>query len=101
VSETTISKNNVIVRLPDERWQHIIERHRSLMNHKELILETIMKPDRILDGNEGSLMAIREIEQEKVLVVVYKENSSLDGFVVTAFPTRRLNSLNRRIRIWP
>ncbi|BAW96269.1 hypothetical protein NIES970_11930 [[Synechococcus] sp. NIES-970] len=46
-------------------------------------------------------MAIREMEVGKVLVVVYKEETADDGFVITAFPTRRLNSLNRRHQIWP
>jgi hypothetical protein len=36
-------------------------------------------------------MAIRTLETGRILVVVYKET----------FPTRRLNSLTRRIQLWP
>ncbi|WP_339374393.1 hypothetical protein [Picosynechococcus sp. PCC 8807] len=45
-------------------------------------------------------MAIREMEAGKVLVVIYKEKRPDDGFVITAFLTRRLNSLNQRIEVW-
>ena len=64
-------------------------------------MATITEPEIILDGNEGALMAIRTLEIGRVLVVVYKETSNNDGFVITAFPTRRLNSLTRRIQLWP
>ena len=64
-------------------------------------LATITEPEIILDGNEGALMATRTLETGRVLVVVYKEISNNDGFVITAFPTRRLNSLTRRTQSWP
>jgi hypothetical protein len=98
---TAISKNGFTIRLPEERWQHIIARHSVLTNQQSLVLATITEPEIILDGNEGALMAIRTLEIGRVLVVVYKETSNNDGFVITAFPTRRLNSLIRRIQLWP
>ena len=98
---TAISKNGAIIRLPEERWQHIIARHFALADQQSLVLATITEPEIILDGNEGALMAIRTLEIGRVLVVVYKETSNKDGFVITAFPTRRLNSLTRRTQLWP
>jgi hypothetical protein len=98
---TAISKSGFIIRLPKERWQHIIARHSALTNQQSLVLATITEPEIILDGNEGALMAIRTLEIGRVLVVVYKETSNNDSFVITAFPTRRLNSLTRRIQLWP
>ncbi|WP_157094577.1 hypothetical protein [Picosynechococcus sp. PCC 7117] len=56
--------------------------------------------DQIIFGNDGALMAIREMEAGKVLVVIYKEKRPDDGFMITAFLTRRLNSLNQRIEVW-
>ena len=35
------------------------------------------------------------------MVVVYRETNPSDGFVITAFLTRRLRSLDRRNQIWP
>jgi hypothetical protein len=34
------------------------------------------------------------------LVAVYRESES-DGFIITAFQTRRTQSLDRRRQIWP
>lgn len=96
----TISPNGISIRLPDERWEHIVERHNVLVDKQQLVLDTIANPDRILAGNEGALMALRELEPDRWLVVVYREENE-DGFVITAFPTRRINSLNRRQQIWP
>ncbi len=35
------SQNGVPIRLPEERWQHIITRHGGLNDKKEFLLETI------------------------------------------------------------
>ncbi|MGQ4649238.1 hypothetical protein [Lyngbya aestuarii] len=43
---------------------------------------------------------MRELKPGRWLVVVYREEND-DGFVITAFPTRRINSLNRRQQLWP
>jgi hypothetical protein len=100
-SEITYSKNGIPIRLSQERWEHIITRHGRLNDKKDLLLETVTYPDRIIEGNDNALMAIRQLEPGKVLVVVYKETSNTDGFIVTAFPTRRLNSLTKRKQLWP
>jgi len=42
----------------------------------------------------------REINEGKHLVVVYRESGN-DGFIITAFLTRKLSSLERRKQIWP
>ncbi|MFH7243002.1 MAG: hypothetical protein ACHWZW_09155 [Spirulina sp.] len=95
------SINSVPIRLPDERWEHITQRHADLLGQQEILLETISNPLRILQGNENALMAIQEIKPGKWLVVVYKEENINDGFVITAFSTRKINALNRRQQLWP
>ncbi|NJR58700.1 MAG: hypothetical protein HC769_07470 [Cyanobacteria bacterium CRU_2_1] len=94
------SRSSITIRLPDERWKHIVERHNILADKQQFVLDTITNPDRILAGNEGALMTLRELEPGRWLVVVYREENE-DGFVITAFPTRRINSLNRRQQLWP
>jgi hypothetical protein len=96
----TTSRNGTTIRLPDERWEHIVERHNILADKQQFVLDTIINPDRILIGNEDALMALRELEPGRWLVVVYREEND-DGFVITAFPTRRINSLNQRQQLWP
>jgi hypothetical protein len=45
-------------------------------------------------------MAVREVEMGKHLVVVYREQRD-DGFIITAFLTRRIRSLVKRRQLWP
>jgi hypothetical protein len=94
------SKSGVPIRLTDERWAHIAEEHCELAGLRIEVLEAISNPERILEGNRGELLAIRQMEPEKYLPVVYKESKD-DGFVITAFVTRRVRSLDKRRQRWP
>jgi len=98
--ESVYSKNSVPIRLTDERWAHITEEHCELAGLREDVLETITEPLRIGEGSYGELLAIREFREGIFLVVVYRELSN-DGFVITAFLTKRIKSLNRRKQVWP
>jgi hypothetical protein len=53
-----ISKNDVPVRLTDERWSHITEEHTELAGMRLEVLETLANPERIPQGNCGALLAI-------------------------------------------
>jgi hypothetical protein len=97
----SLSRNGVPIRLTDERWQHIIEEHAELVGLRDEVLETVTQAERVLLGAAGELLAIRTITAGKVLVVVYREAAKDDGFVITAFVTRRLASLDRREQLWP
>ena len=94
------SKSGAPIRLSDERWAHITEEHCELAGLRHGVLETIADPSRIYAGNAGELLAVREIEPGKCLVAVYRELGH-DGFVITAFLTRRIASLERRKQHWP
>ena len=94
------SKNGVPIRLPEERWLHIVEEHSELGALRAEVLRTIADPERIVAGNTGELLALRTQADQKVLVAIYREIAD-DGFVITAFLTRRLSSLNRRPQQWP
>ena len=98
--ETVLSQNKIPIRLTDERWAHITEEHCEIAGMRLEVLETIENPSRILAGGEEELLAVQEIEKGKFLVVVYRELTN-DGFIITAFLTRRIKSLNRRKQIWP
>lgn len=100
MTATVTSKNNKAIRLTDERWVHITEEHAELAGMRQEVLEAVAEPGRILQGGEGELLAVREREVGKFLVVVYRELET-DGFIITAFVTRRTASLNRRTQLWP
>lgn len=67
---------------------------------RESVLDAVARPDRILAGGAGERLAVREIEPGKHLVVVYRELGE-DGFIITAFLTRRLRALEKRKQLWP
>lgn len=100
MTSAATSKNALKIRLTDERWAHITEEHCELAGLRTEILETVGDPIRIVQGSDGESLAIRELELGKYLVVVYRELAA-DGFVITAFLTRRLRSLERRKQLWP
>lgn len=98
--QQTNSVNGIAIRLTDERWVHISENHCEMAGLKLEVLEAVAEPDRVLGGDLGELLAIKELEQGKHIVVAYRE-SGQDGFVITAFLTRRIGSLERRKQLWP
>jgi hypothetical protein len=100
MTESVLSKSGVPIRLTDERWLHITEEHTELAGYRLEILEAIAAPERILAGADGEHLAVPHASGWKVLVAVYRELEE-DGFVITAFATRRLASLHRRTQIWP
>jgi hypothetical protein len=94
------SRNGVPIRLTDERWAHIAEEHSEIGALRNQVLETVHAPEQVYAGNAGEFLAVSEIEPRKWMVVVYRELVD-DGFVITAFLTRRVASLERRKRVWP
>jgi hypothetical protein len=101
VLPTAKSVNGVAIRLTGERWLHITEEHSEMAGYFSDVLEVLEQPEALFGGAGGELLAVREIEPGKYLVVVYKEQTPDDGFVVTAFLTRRFRQLERRERLWP
>lgn len=95
-----IAKSGIPVRLTDERWAHITEEHCELAGFRSTVGEAVSHPDRVLLGGDGELLAVREVEVGKHLVVVYREQYN-DGFIITAFLTRRIRSLEKRRQLWP
>jgi len=97
--ETVISKHGVPIRLTDERWAHITEEHGELAGLRQEVLAAVDDPERIYLGRGGKRLALRELEPGKYLVAVYRELEH-DGFIITAFVTRRIRSLERRDVLW-
>ena len=94
------SKNGVPIRLTEERWIHITEEHSEMAGYYFEVLETVEEPEAIYEGKMGECIAVREIDKGRYIVVVYRELSKEDGFVITAFLTRRRKQLERRRKIW-
>ena len=91
--EIAHSRNGVPVRLTDERWRHIIARHPEMRWQRHRVLEAIASPDLVQQGDFGALLALRHYNQPPAVnlfvVAVYREIDVTDGFVITAYVTRR------------
>ena len=79
------SVNGVPVRLTYERWYHIVENRDELASRFSDVLEVVENPDIVVRGNGGALKAARNFGRRNWLVVVYRELSREDGFVITAY----------------
>jgi len=85
MNESAYSVNGVPIRLTYERWYHIVENHDELASCFDEVLETIETPDTVVRGNKGTLKAAKNVGRGKWLVVIYREQSKREGFVITAY----------------
>ena len=65
------SKNGVLIRLPGERWFHITEEHSEMAGYYFEVLEALEEPEVIYKGNARELLAVKEVEKDKYIVVIY------------------------------
>ena len=93
-----VSKNGVPIWLTEERWFHIVENHDELAGLSDEVLITVEDPDYIVRGWTDELLAVRKIN-DKYLVVVYKELEN-DGFIITAFITKKVDKVLKRGIVW-
>lgn len=96
------SVNQVLIRLTTERWDHIVHQHPEMTTQRERVLETVSAPDLVQKGDFGELLALRLYTQtpltRKYLIVAYREMTTTDGFILTAYLARRPSA--RRETVW-
>ncbi len=97
--KTINSINKIPIRIPDERWIHILENHDDLSGYIDDILDVIEFPDYVIKGYKEAKIALRIIRSDKFLAAVYKETSITDGFLITAYFTSKINLENEEI-LW-
>lgn len=92
------SVNGVPIRLTEERWTHIVDNKPYMRAHYRNVLATIESPTWVLRGYAGALIAVHVLARGEFLNVVYREISRHDGFVLTAYVSRKINRSNT---VWP
>ena len=95
--DVAISVEGVPVRLTHERWFHIVENHDDMAGYYEDVIDSVENPDLILRGYRGSLVAVRGYERQRYLMVVYRQVSPDDGFIITAYFTGKID---RKKALW-
>jgi len=99
--DKAISRNKVPIRLTEERWQHISTGHPEIAEYYYEILEAIENPFCIYEGKMNALIAVSEKQElGKFIVVVYKEESSEDGFIITAFISEKQQQFEKKKVLW-
>ncbi len=93
------SRAKVKIRLTEERWLHITESHDELKDCAYAVLNCIENPDFIVKGITNELISCKK-HGNKYLIVVYRENSIVDGFVITAYLTKNARKLTKRGILW-
>lgn len=96
--DVVYSVNRVPIRMTTERWKHIVANHNDLSGHYESVVETVERPDLVISGYGGTLIALKGVGKGRYLGVIYKEVSAEDGFIISAYFTSKIE---RRKKIWP
>ncbi len=96
-TETAESVNGVPIRLTDERWEHIEGNHPNMAGYRDDCLDVVENPDLVLRGYGGALVAVKGYGRRGYLIVVYKEVSQQDSFIISA---RFVSTINRRNVVW-
>ena len=98
------SINGVPIRLPDERWAHIIGRHPELAHYRRHVIETVTNPDLVAKGLHGKFKAARLYAHlpmgPRYFIVLCKEVKPNDGFIITARISSDVGNVIRRGIIW-
>lgn len=95
--DIAISIEGVPIRLTHERWFHIVENHDDLAGYYEDVLDIVENPDLIIRGYQGSLVAVRSYGRRRYLMVIYRQVSREDGFIITAYFASKID---RRKALW-
>ena len=95
--DITQSLDGVPIRLTAERWLHIVENHDEVAGYYEEVLDTVASPEVMMAGYGGSLIAVRSFGRQRHLCVVYRQLSRSDGFIITAYFSRKVE---RKKAIW-
>ena len=94
-----ISVNGKTIRLTDERWMHITLGHPELADYYYEILDCIENPDIVYEGDNDSLIGIKNIDKNKHIVVIYKETIN-DGFIITAYISNKIQKFIKKKILW-
>lgn len=100
--DSCTSVNGVKIRLTTERWFHISQNHPELAGYFFDILDCVQHLQSVRVGSTGEMHAQKVLAEGKILVVVYREDiCGVDGFVITAFLTKRQSWLEKKRKTWP
>jgi hypothetical protein len=96
--EVVTSVAGVPIRLTGERWSHLVEARDELAGRSDEVLATVENLDWVTKGYGSSLVAWKGYGRKRFLAAIYKELGDADGFIITAYFTRKPSKRNK---VWP
>jgi hypothetical protein len=107
------SRSGAWIRLTAKQWEHIVTVRPELGGFRREILDVVERPDEVFVPSlrvKPQLHAVKRFEQladvglSQNLVVVYRELTPQEGFIITVFPIsdrrkRRMYRLWRRLLV--
>jgi len=102
------SKSGALIRLSMKQWEHIVTARPELGDFMKEVLNAVKQPDEVLEPMQRvrpQLHAVKRFERlsdvglSRNLVVVYREITSREGFIITAFPISDRRK-ERMYRLW-
>lgn len=96
------SFDKIPIRIPKERWEHVILGHPEMIDFEIEVFETLSNRDVVFEGNNLEKIEVKDylINLGKIIVVVYNELNQEDGFLVTSFLTSKMSRLEKKKMIW-
>ena len=76
--------------------------HPEISDYYYEILEAIENPEIIYEGNDDAKIAVKKIQErkDKFVVVIYKELSDKDGFIITAYFSNKEPEFKKKKISW-
>ena len=102
------SKNGALIRLTLKQWEHIVTARPELGDFMKEVLSAVEQPDEVLEPLQRvkpQLHAVKKNERlsevglSQNLVVVYRETTLQEGFIITAFAISDRRK-ERMYRLW-
>ena len=102
------SKSGALIRLTEKQWEHIVTARPELSDFLKEVSDAVERPDEILEPPQEvkpQLHAVKRFERlsnvglSQNLVVVYRETTVREGFIITAFPISDRRK-ERMYRFW-
>lgn len=102
------SKNGALIRLTLKQWEHIVTARPELGDFMKEVLSAVEQPDEVLEPPQRvkpQLHAVKRFRRlsdvglSQNLVVVYRETTLLEGFIITAFAISDRRK-ERMYRLW-
>lgn len=92
---------NRLIRLPLERWNHIIEAHPEMKPYKENLIQGISNPDKIYYSRNSRhyIFITRMLAFITDWMIIYVKMDDIDAFVISAPPISS-KRLQRNVKKW-